>query len=142
MNAYNRAMLDHILHSIASGEVDRATEMYTYEWSEGSVTWNITKVKQLIAQGRAEGWNEVPRDQLRRVAEVYEYDEATVARADLAVHGIAAPILDQGLVVYVIVDGIHRAVRAYRDGNTFLVLMLSKEDSRTCIIGPWEGLVP
>lgn len=142
MTPDHKATLDRLLQGLESGELKRATETYTYEWASGSVTWNITQAKQLIAEGRAVGWNDVAHDQLQRIAERYDYDEATVARADPCVPGIAAPILDQGQVVYVIIDGIHRAVRAYRDGQPFIVLILSDEDSRACILGNPEGLIP
>ena len=134
--------LKEMVSGLVQGDIDLNTETYTYEWPGGSATWNIAKAKQCILDGRAAGWNDVPRDQLQIIADRYEYDEAKVTLADPSIPGIAAPILDQDQVVYVIVDGIHRAVRAYRDGQPFIVLILSDSDSRTCILGSWEGLVP
>jgi hypothetical protein len=72
-----------------------------------------------------------------------------VQRADITQPGIAAPILWQGTpdiappgVVYILIDGIHRAVRAYREGQRFYCLILSDEQSRACLIGAPAGVIP
>jgi hypothetical protein len=70
----------------------------------------------------------LPGTQLARIAATYAYDRAHVARIDPRRPGIAAPIAHDGQVLYVVIDGIHRAVRAHETGQPFCCDVLTDAD--------------
>jgi hypothetical protein len=84
----------------------------------------------------------VLREQMAFVAKRYDYDRAHVAEVDCAVPGIAAPLLEDGQVMYVVIDGIHRCVRAYQEGRPFQVHVLADADARRCVVTAPPGWIP
>ena len=88
---------------------------------------------------------EVPREELERIATGWDIDEATVEGADPTYPGLTAPILDPaqpGVVLHILIDGVHRAVKAYRTGQPFKAIVLPPEVSRDCLLDAPEGSVP
>src|SRR5262245_26727340 len=106
--------------------LNHETYMYTLHGSGGVIVWDVSLAQALMAAEGGIGLLEVDREQQRHVATTYEITEAKVAQADISQPGIAAPIIwdgDPSLgshgILYVLIDGIHRTARAYREGQPF-----------------------
>jgi hypothetical protein len=136
-------VIQRLVTRYGSLQAARRVETYTYTIvGVGHLTWDITHAQAMIAAGRAVGWDEVPRDELQRIATTWDLDPAKLAGADPRVPGIAAPILDAGREVYILIDGAHRACQAYRTGVPFRAQVLSHADSRACVLEAPPSTIP
>lgn len=119
-------------------------EVYHYDVPNyGRLTWDVTRAKEQVAAGFIQTPNpvEIPRAELRNLMIRCDWTEAHVAEVDPSVPGIAAPFIWGGQIIYVPIDGIHRAVRAFRDEVPFSVWLLTDAASRACIVdGPLKLL--
>ena len=79
---------------------------------------------------------------MRDVMQRYACDERCVSPGLDDEPGVAAPILWEGERRYILIDGVHRLVRAYRAGETFEVHVLSDADSRACVLYAPPGAIP
>lgn len=112
------------------------TQVFEYTFYRGGlIIWNIDKAKELIAQGKFVTELPIEPEQMRIIVERYDSDPAHYDDVDPSIPGISAPIInDDGSIIYVLIDGIHRCGRAFRDGLGFSARFLSDEDSRSCIL--------
>lgn len=108
------------------------------------VAWNINIAKELVESGRVVRRVEIDREELRNIMTRNAWDEEGVARADPSKPGIGAPIVDHvnKCVLYVLIDGTHRAVRALRDGVPFTANLLTDAAAEACTICGPDSLLP
>ena len=121
---------------------------YTLQEGRGSMTWYVTLAQEIVAQGGLD-IEEVVREQQQHIATHYDITEAKVARAHIGTPGIAAPFIWQGNstiappgIVYILIDGTHRAVRAYRERKPFYCYVLSPAQSRACLLSGPSEVIP
>jgi hypothetical protein len=120
-------------------------EAFTFTTILGDVfTWDITRARELVQAGGANviGLSEIPPSVLAEIAVSNEWQQAVVDKADPTQHGIAAPVVAFGQVIYILIDGTHRAVKALHDRTPFCAWMLSDKANRACLVRAREGLVP
>ncbi len=113
-------------------------EVYTHTLPNGELMiWDVSTAKAAVARGEIVAEIDMDIAAMRHVVEHNEYDEAIVARANIAQPGIAAPCVWQGQVCYLLIDGSHRCVKAYRAGQAFRVTLLSDRAGDSCLLaGP------
>ena len=129
------------------GDTWLEAETYTYTLDAGGyISWDITRVKAWVTAHPEADALEVPRAQLALIALNWETHQAIVAAADPSRPGIAAPIIDRTqtppVVCYILVDGVHRATRAYLTGQPFFACVLPDDVSRECVIDAPPGTIP
>jgi hypothetical protein len=138
---------DGLLLSIRNVKVQ--TFAYDVPGYAEPVRWDISRAKAQVAAGKIVGWDEPPPAILQRIADRYEWEEAVVETADPNEVGIGAPLIwtvkagaARPTIMYVLIDGTHRAVKALRTGAPFKVAMLTDEASRACILSGPQELIP
>lgn len=108
----------------------------------GMLVWHITRAKEQVAAGHVVACVEMSREEMANTIARCEWDESHLLEVDITLPGIAAPFIWDGRIIYVPIDGIHRLVRAYREGKPFYFQLLTDAASRACLIeGPRE-LIP
>jgi len=118
-------------------------EAFTFNTILGqTIRWNVTQAQAEIAAGHVLARSEIAPSDMQAIADSNEWTEEGVANADAALDGIAAPILALGVVIYVLIDGTHRCVRALREGRPFFAKLLTDDANRRCVIDADPGLVP
>src|SRR5262245_40611355 len=132
-----------------AGEMLDGIDTFTYKLTAGGwLTWDIFRAKHWVnAQLRAGKAatlqvTDMPREEMARVATSWEYTEAFVPKANPEVPGLCAPILDpahHGAVTSILIDGVHRCVKAYREGKPFQLIMLPSPIAWECLLDapPW-----
>jgi hypothetical protein len=110
----------------------------------GRITWDIGRAKRQLDAGHIVQPAPAPIDPavMQHIADHNEYDDAVVASANPKEWGIAAPILWQGAIQYVLIDGTHRCIKALREGKPFYAYLLTDEAARACLLAAPEGVVP
>ena len=107
------------------------------EPQDGDAIWDITLAQACVIAGHTVACVEIPRSEMQSIAERNEWDPARLDAVDPAVPGIAVPLVCDGRVMYVLVDGMHRNARALRDGRPFKAHLLTDDASLACLIsGP------
>lgn len=123
---------------------DFRIEVYHYDVPNyGRITWDINRAKEQVKAGYVVSPRpvDVARKEMENIMARCKWTEAHVAEVDVSIPGIAAPFLWEQAIVYVPIDGIHRMVRAYREGKPFSFWLLTNEASRACVIaGPRDRL--
>ena len=118
-------------------------ETFTYEIpGYGTLHWNVTHAQRAVAAGQVEAHVTVDREQLAAIAAKNEWTQARVDQADPTIPGIGAPVIWQGQIIYILIDGTHRAVRAHQTGVPFEADLLTEAASRACLIAGVPGLIP
>jgi hypothetical protein len=132
------------LAAVAQGTMTVGDETYSFDFADGRgrLTWNITQAKRCVALRQAHPPMEVPRTEMAKIAARFDYDEAYLSQVDITRPGIAAPYIDDGRIYYLLVDGVHRAMRAYREGARFWTQALTDEDNRACLLEAPPGVIP
>ena len=100
----------------------------------GTLIWNVSAAKDAIAAGQVLTRVPIAREQMAGIVAKNEYEEARVAMVDPSRPGIGAPFLWEGRVEYLLIDGTHRCVKAYRMGVPFEVDLLTDEAAKACLI--------
>ena len=114
-------------------------EAYTYTFDSGeAIVWNVDEAKRLIARRRVD-IIDVPREELAVIKARNEWSPPRVAQVDPTIPGIGAPILFDGNIGYILIDGTHRCVRALELDIPFKVALLTDEDSRAAIVATRGG---
>jgi len=123
---------------------DELIEYFTYTFPDGGViTWDITEAKRRIAAGEILVRTVMPRHQLENLARQNDWSQAVVDRADPSIPGIGAPIIHDNEIIYVLIDGTHRAVHALQAGQVdYTVDLLSDAAARACVLKAPQGRVP
>lgn len=118
-------------------------EAFTFTTILGdAITWDVTRARDHVTRGNVVGFSEIPVSTLAEIAALNAWQEDVVATADPTQHGIAAPIVAMGHVIYVLIDGTHRAVRALRDHVPFSAWLLNDVANRDCVVRAPNGLIP
>jgi hypothetical protein len=119
-------------------------EAFTFNTILGqTIRWNITQAQREIAAGHVMARTEIAREDMRAIAASNDWTEDGVTNADPTLDGIAAPLFDgNGTIIYVLIDGTHRLVRALREGRPFFAKALTDEANRRCVIDADSGMVP
>lgn len=110
----------------------------------GELVWNITRAKECVARGELHQPTPmaITRPVMEKVIAQCEWDEDHLVHVDPAIPGISAPMIWEGHVIWIPIDGIHRIVRAVRENRPFSVWMLTEAASRACLLSGPLGLVP
>lgn len=114
-------------------------QTFTYEIpGRTPLVWDVNAAFEAVARGEIDGWTELPPEALAHIARANVYDEAAVERADPTAYGIAVEVRhSDGRDYSILIDGTHRAVKAYRDGVPFRAVILTRAAARACML---EGL--
>lgn len=117
-------------------------EAFTFTTVLGETfTWDITRAREHVEKQDVAGLDEIPIGVLQEIAASNEWEQSVVDKADPSRPGIAAPIVAMGQVIYILVDGTHRAVKALQQGRTFSAWLLTPAANRACLVR-CEGRVP
>ena len=100
--------------------------------------WNVTLAKALVRQGQVLTTVDVPREELVNITTRNEWDPAHAALVDCAQPGIAAPIIWEGRLTYMPIDGTHRCARALQLGVPMRMQLLTDDAAKRCYSGPVE----
>jgi hypothetical protein len=117
---------------------------YTLDTGEPDIVWDINKAKAMVAAGLVE-WPQpqpITLAMMQEIADANEWEPEHVDEVDPSRPGIAAPILHQGQVIYILIDGHHRNARALREGRSFSAYLLTNEASRACVVEPDHPRLP
>lgn len=118
-------------------------EAFTFTTILGDVLmWDVTKAREEVERNEVVGLSEIPPMTLAEIAASNEWTRAGVEAADPSKHGIAAPVVAFGQVIYVLIDGTHRAVRALKDKKPFSAWMLNDAANRRCLVRGKKELIP
>ena len=118
---------------------------FTYTFDNGDVIiWNADEAEKLLSAGGHRETIPVDREQMEVLMARCEWDAKHVETANPDQPGIGAPvklvdpkdIREAGGrdVIYIIIDGIHRCVRAYMEQRPFHVRLLTDAASRACVV--------
>lgn len=112
---------------------DQIFEWHPYGVDGGQVMyWDVTTAQEHVRLGHIAATVVLGRAELEEVNKNNETNEAHLERVDPSIPGIGAPVERNGEVGYILIDGNHRAVRAFRDGGTFTVNLLTDEAAIDC----------
>lgn len=115
-------------------------ERFRYQLpGEPDIVWDIGAAKLLVKQGHYLAIAEIDPATQADIMQRNAWDPEHLAAVDISQPGIAAPVIDQGRIAYVLIDGLHRNARAFQEGKTFRAYLLKDAASRACIL---EGLRP
>lgn len=119
-------------------------EAFTFTVNTGEVLqWNITKAKELVAAGHVVGKEDLDVATMASIARSNEWTADGVAAADASEPGIAAPVVGpDGETIFVIIDGVHRCVRAMLDSKPWAAWLLTLEANAACLLVAPSHLVP
>jgi hypothetical protein len=114
------------------------TFRYKFPTGEPDIVWDIGAARQAVTAGAILSPEPVKIEpaMMREISEANEWDPARLDHADPDEPGIAAPILDEGQIIYILIDGQHRNARALRDGKPFSAYLLTDQASRACVLEP------
>lgn len=130
-------------YEVTLQRTDKVVEGFTYHTILGqTIRWNVTQAQEEVKAGHVLVRTEIDRPAMQDIANANEWTEEGVADADPSIDGIAAPLLAMGTVIYVLIDGTHRLVRAMRDGKPFFAKLLTDDANRRCVVSADEGMVP
>lgn len=119
--------------------VVQQTFRYTIPNEQPDIVWDTGLAAKLAAiPSNIVAAVPIPLDQMAEIAAKNEWKEEHVARVDPAQPGLGAAIYEDGRIVYILIDGQHRNVRAMREGLPFYVRLLTDEASRACVVSGAE----
>jgi hypothetical protein len=104
------------------------TEVFVVGEGQGKFALNVKRAKRIVADGRRS--IVLSEQTIKRLMTVTDYAPEHLAHVDTTQPGV---ILHRygGLIL---LDGIHRAVRALRENRTFYVYTLSNHESLACVV--------
>ena len=122
--------------------------MQTFEYSfpnGDQIVWSVDKAMDLVRDGQVLTLMELPRDQMLLIAQRNEWSLSKLEDADPSEPGIAAPIIvtrdeqpqlgpELKHIIYVLIDGTHRCVRALCNGVPFKAHILTDQASSQSIL--------
>lgn len=118
-------------------------EAFTFTTILGDViTWDITRAREAVERRDVVGLEEIPRNVLAEIAASNDWQQDVVDKADPTKHGIAAPLVAMGQVIFILIDGTHRAVNALQTRRPFCAWLLSDAANRGCVVRGREGIIP
>lgn len=142
VEAINRYFKD-LRNQLGVDSVIENIEVFRFETQFGTWAWNISLALKLVAARLREtlhgGYIEVPREGLESIVAQNTYDEAVVEAADHKSYGLAVIVAepdgdDSMQRRVVLIDGTHRAVKAYRMGLGFKAIVLTQEEHDRVVI--------
>jgi hypothetical protein len=111
-------------------------EVFQYDVPGFPTLWyDVTAAKAAIERGEFCTTAEIEREQMRHVMERNEWTEAELASVDPSEPGIAVPFMPvPDLIVYMLIDGTHRCVKAYRENRPFFARCLTDKAAAGCLM--------
>lgn len=118
-------------------------EMFEYVVPDhGTLVWNVTIAKLEAAEGNLIATVEMSREDMAGVVRQNSFEEAHLADVDITLPGVGAPVVWENKILYVMIDGTHRCVRAYREDKPFVVQLLTDEAAKRSFVGGPPNLMP
>jgi hypothetical protein len=109
----------------------------------GEVVWDITLAKQCVElPGGVLTVVDIPLDEMARIVARNTHDPTRLPHVDPSHPGIAAPLVFDGRVAYVLIDGQHRCARALQEGIVFKAQLLADAAARLCMLDCPPSLSP
>ena len=110
-------------------------ETFQYTWPDGKqAVWDIRQCETWLSC-RPHLEDDIPCTVLEDIVASNDPDLTYLAYVDPRIPGIAAPIMENGDVVYILIDGNKRAAKLLMNaGRSFRVRLLSDAESRACVI--------
>lgn len=120
-----------------------AFDFFTYTTERGhQLMWDVTRAKAEVAAGHTIATVPIAPSELAEIAARNDWTAARVAIADPTLPGIGAPMVWEGSVIYILIDGTHRAVRAHQTDGVFSAHLLTDEAARRCLLSGPPALMP
>lgn len=127
--------LDALLSILGERPEVLFAETYSYEIpGHAPMLWNVSQAIIECENGHVDAVVPIAHAEMAGIVNQCGWDEAHLARADPERPGIAAPIRLDGVVFFILIDGTHRCVRAYREQRPFLARCLSLEAAQRCVL--------
>lgn len=104
-------------------------ELYEIRDEEGSYLFNVNKAREIVADGRPS--QPLSRETVRQIVAINQYHPPHMKHVEPFKPGIAVKRFG-GIIL---LDGVHRAARALREGREFRVYELTYEESLQCLAG-------
>lgn len=104
--------------------------------------WDVTHAIQLVTAGQYAALVELPREEMQNICQRCKWDPEKLDGVNPKIPGIAAPVVWEGRVTYMPIDGLHRIARCLRDGLRFWMYCLTDEASRECLLQGDDRLHP
>ena len=118
-------------------------ECFTFTTFDGrQIMLDVTVAKTLVSEGQTVACVPLELVDVFAIARNNEWTEDGVDKADPSKPGIAIPMRNGDQVLYILIDGTHRAVRSLRDGSTFSAYLLNDDAARRCYLKGDRSLLP
>lgn len=118
-------------------------ESFTYEIpGHGKIIWDVTTARERADAGGIAATVMIDKEQMELIARNNDWQASKLAHVDIAIPGIGAPMVWQGQIIYVLIDGTHRCVRALHEGKPFEARLLSDDAARQSVLFAPAGLMP
>jgi len=108
----------------------------------GFVRWDVTLAQECVAAGQIRTTVPIEPAEMQNIAQRNSWEPAKLPFVDPSLPGIAAPLVWDGAIHYVLIDGNHRLARALQDGLPFSAHLLTDEAARRCVIEGSAALLP
>jgi hypothetical protein len=123
------------------GNVWAETYTFTCPGQEPPTRWNVSYAKQLVGCGCIVATVDIDRQTMMDISTRNEWNPAKLPYVDPSDPGIAAPFVHEGALIYILIDGTHRCVKALQQGVPFRAHLLTDDAARACHIeGPKERM--
>lgn len=115
---------------------ERTQIVYVYSMDNGNkIMWDIDKAWRILKnKPRKPHIVEDQNGQFKHIAETFDLEPEKLKHADCAVPGIITTIIQDNKLQNIVIDGIHRLVKAYQNDFTYFCYYLFPEESKECII--------
>ena len=119
----------------------------TYQYDvpgHAPVFWDVAAALREVEAGHVEVTVPIDREEMAGIRQNCHWDAAKIDHVDPTIPGIGAPLMlpDEKVVIYILIDGTHRCVRALRDGLPFHARLLTFEAAKRCLLSCPPELLP
>lgn len=146
--AEEQVPLDEVEAAVLDGRLELGTRafeapVFTYEVPGfAPVHWDITFAIAEAEAGHVVATVAIEPEHMAAIRAGNAWDAAKLDTVDPTIPGIGAPIIIEGKVIYILIDGTHRCVRCLRDGLPFHARLLTDEAARRCVLSGPAALLP
>lgn len=126
---------------------DDIAQVYAYEYhkTKNHITFDVDLANELIKASPRSNFK-VDKTFLEDVSNKYEYEDVKIKNADVSKDGIVVSLIndeDYKTEYNVLIDGHHRAIKAYREKLDFHVQCLTYQETLMCLISTTDlKLIP
>jgi len=107
------------------------------------ILWSVRRAERALAEGELMATVDMTLEQMRMVVERNYVDPAHLDRVDPSAPGIGAPLVWEGAIQYILIDGNHRCARALRDGRlSYRVRLLTDAGAQAAFLSGPLDLMP